>query len=425
MSRQRWVGFVSDRFIRRDRTKIMLIVAVAMSVATLICVLSIMNGLQFITINNLIQIESYHLIIQEPLSMAEQTTIRDALKNDEQFESIVAFAELQSIAHSATAEPRGVTIRAVNARDVQQDRRFIEQINVRVGSVDLARNRVIIGVPLARALQVGVGDELQIYGHSGQTENFMVSGLFRSGYPSFDEGLVVMSVARAQQAINATIPVHIGVKYRNPAWAPSAKVKVQEQTAAIIGREPKLVDWQETNRAIFSALKLEKIFITLILGIIFIIVAINIRQSLARKARQYESELAILKAMGGAPEAVQRIITSMGVYIGVSGGVIGVAVGLWLTLNIGGLFRLADVVVSGAIDYINSIIILLGIAPSAQLPYPTGALFFIGSIEHQLLLRECLGIFLFAVLISFIAAYTASQRVVSLHPIQALRSGAE
>ena len=76
----KWILFVSSRFIKRDRTRLILIAAVSVSVATLVSVLSIMNGLQERTINSLIHIGSYHLIISARTSEAEHQQVLSALE---------------------------------------------------------------------------------------------------------------------------------------------------------------------------------------------------------------------------------------------------------------------------------------------------------------------------------------------------------
>ena len=422
MSSNSWVGFVSGRFIRRDRTKTVLIIAIAISVATLISVLSIMNGLQFITINNLIQIESYHLIIQESLTAEQRTAIHAALAEESRLDSVVSFAELQTIAHSDSSDLNGVSIRAVDQEQARQDRQFIEALNIVRGAFDLSDNRILIGTSLANALRVNVGDELQIYGHSGQTHRFLIGGLFHSGYATFDNGLVVMAIDRARESINRSIPIHIGIKYRDITEEERLIPTIDRHVTEIVGRQATLVDWQRSNAAIFSALKLEKIFIIFTLGMIFIIVAINIRQSLARKARQYAGELAILKAMGGVPHRVQFIIAYMGLYIGIIGGVFGVLIGLWLALNINNLFIIADAIVNGVIRLTNSALLLLNINALSPISRISSAFFFIDIVEHRLLLRECVIIFLFAVAISFGAAYIASRKSAIARPIQTLHS---
>lgn len=421
MKREHWVGFVSRRFTRRDRTKIMLITAIAISVATLITVLSIMNGLQFVTISNLIHIESYHLVIQEALSIDEQEAIRTTLGADERFDSVVAFADLQTIANTEQSEFHGVNIRAIDQNDAVNDQRFIEQLNVILGTFDLSANRVLIGLSLARALDISIDDSFQIFGHNGQVQPFIVSGIFRSGYPPFDREMIIMSVERARLAVSSTAPVRIGVKYRNERDESTLIPIVRSQVAAIIGHNPTLVTWQASNSAIFSAFKLEKIFIIFILGMIFIIVAINIRQSLARKVRQKSRELAILKAMGGEVGAVQQIITHMGVYIGLIGGVIGTIIGLWMSLNVSNIFRLAELTIQTAIRLLNSIILLLPNTALSPLPYISSIFFFVHAASQRLLITECIAIFLFAVIVSSGAAYAAAKRTTTVRPIEALR----
>lgn len=425
MSARGWVGFVSGRFIRNDRTKIMLIVAVAVSVATLICVLSIMNGLQFLTITNLIEIDSYHVTVREPLTTEQQEEIHSVLDDDQRFQSAVSFAELQTVAHSESSDLQGVSIRAVNRNDVQSDRGFIEQLNIVRGTFDISENRVLIGTPLAYALQIGVGDEVRIYGHSGQTHSFEVSGLFYSGYSGFDNGLTIMSVQNARASINDSIPIHMGIKYRDVSDEAVLADVVRERVAQIIGRDPMLLGWRQSNTVLFSALKLEKIFIVFILGMIFIIVAINIRQSLARKVRQYARELAVLQAVGAPAHKVRLIITCMGVYIGIIGGVFGVLMGLWLSLNVNAIFSMADTIVNGAIRILNSIIIITNINAVSPLSYISSAIFFIGAVERRLLLRECIIIFSFAVVTSWGAAYFASKQSTTVQPVRALRKNME
>jgi len=334
--------------------------------------------------------------------------------------SAAPFATINTIAHAAIGDFFGISIRALDGDTITADRDFVEQLNIIRGRLDLSGDTIVIGAPLAARLGLTIGDSLQIYGHSGNSTSFQISGLFNSRYPRFDTTLALMSIDSARAHINNAFPIHVGIKYHTLSNAREMRAVVRERSAAIIGAPPTLVDWQESNTAIFSALKLEKIFMIFTLGMIFIIVAINIYQALARKVAYYARELAVLKAVGGAPHHIEFSITYIGFYIGIVGGVLGVVGGLWLALNVNLIFTTMEMVVNASIRLLNALIIMGNPTLVNPFPYLSSSLFFVQEVEHSLTITECLAIFLFAVATSLIASSLAAQKSRELLPIAAL-----
>ena len=419
MSNIKWILFVSSRFIKKDRTRMILIAAVSVSVAALISVLSIMNGLQERTINSLIQIGSYHLIVSARMSQAEQREVLAVLE-DVRFKSMTPFVELHTVAHTLKSDFVGVTVRGVDDA-AANDAGLITQLNIIAGNFDLSGRRVVIGHALARNLGVTVGDSFYLYGHSGQNKDFQVGGVFYSQYAEFDSGFMFMQMDNARAHINSASPINIGIKYRDVGQEAHLMAVVYDRIHPVFGERATLVDWRASNIAILSALKLEKIFIAFVLGMIFIIVAINMYQSLTRKAHRYRREIAILKMYGATPHHAQFSIAYMGLYVGIIGGVCGVACGLWLALNVNGIFRIMEVGVNVFVQIANVLIILLNASNATVLPYVSNSLFFLDDIEYRVLLFECVAIFIFAVITSLTAAYLAARKSAIVRPIHVLR----
>ena len=328
---------------------------------------------------------------------------------------------MHTIAYTPQSDFTGTTVRGVSGDVANNDPRLITQLNIVAGNFDLSGRRVVIGRTLARNLGVAVGDSLYLYGHSGQNQDFQVSGLFYSRYAEFDSALIFMQMENARTYINSTSPINIGIKYDDISEESKLMAVIYERVHSILGDRATLVNWRTSNIAILSALKLEKIFMAFVLGMIFIIVAINMYQALTRKAHRYRRELAILKISGATPHHAQFSIAYMGLYIGIIGGVCGVVFGLWLALNVNRIFRIAEFLVSLFVQTVNVFIVILNTSTINSIPYISTSLFFLNDIEYRILLFECIAIFIFAVTISLAAAYLAARKSVIVHPIKILR----
>jgi lipoprotein-releasing system permease protein len=212
--------------------------------------------------------------------------------------------------------------------------------NLVVGSLaDLDRpakgghTAVILGAELARNLGVGPGDEVRVISPFGTTtpagvapaiQRFAVGGIFKSGMYEYDATLAYLSLP-ATQALFDTGDVATGIEVKVGDFDRAREVAAAIQ--AKLGFPYWTRDWTEMNHALFSALKLEKVVMFIILTLIIFVASFNIVSSLIMKVMEKHKDIAILKSMGASSAQVLRIFVFGGVMIGAVGTLLGVVLG--------------------------------------------------------------------------------------------------
>jgi lipoprotein-releasing system permease protein len=349
---RRWILFVARRFLGTRRTRGagatgMAVAGIAAGVATLIVVLAVMNGFQLGTIENILEVNSFHLRINtdRDVSQLEEVTPTVAeLRADPAVESVVPTAEIQTLARGFWPEPQGIVLRAVPADWLARDEGAAEQLGIVSGAfvVDEPRS-VVLGAELARALGVRVGDPVSVThiprGSSRPAEvELTVRGLFRTGYLDFDRGWAFTSLSTAETSLEATDSVVVGVKLTNRF----RDAEAAERLRATLPAEWSLENWRQYNSGIFGALRVEKAMMVFLVALIFVVVAGNIFQLLRRSILERSEEIAILRALGARQGEIRRVFALEGWYIGIAGTVVGTMVGLLIAGNINGIFGLLE-----------------------------------------------------------------------------------
>ncbi|MFW5826140.1 MAG: ABC transporter permease, partial [bacterium] len=188
--------------------------------------------------------------------------------------------------------------------------------------------------------------------------------------------------------------------------------------------EARVESWREYNRAIFGALRLEKTMMMVLVGLIFIVVAVNIYQSLRRSVVERTEEIGVLKALGAPPRPLQLVFVLEGLMIGLAGGLSGLVLGLAVSLNINAIFRAAEFVVNavaGAGQWITAFFAGGGADGGATFSIFNPAYFYLEEVPAVVVPVEVAGVVLFAVASATVAAYAASRRVSEIAPADVLR----
>jgi len=192
---------------------------------------------------------------------------------------------------------------------------------------------IILGAELARNLGVGTGEELRVISPFGTTtpggvgpavQRFAVAGVFKSGMYEYDASLAYVALAEAQRFFD-TGDVATGIEVRIADFDRSRLVAATIQEA--LGQRYWVRDWTEMNHALFSALRLEKIVMFIILTLIIFVASFNIVGSLIMKVMEKHRDIAILKSMGATPRQILRVFVFNGFLIGAVGTLLGVALG--------------------------------------------------------------------------------------------------
>ena len=449
---------VAARYLRTGRrhsgnaSTLLSMAGIAVGVMTLTVVLAVMNGFQLGFIESIVEISSYHLQVQPrqpgsavaPLDAALVARIRKVPS----VKAVVPFIERQALVEGVFQRPRPCTIRAVPPDLLSLDPSQAEMLGTREGSFDLRdRRSLVIGSELAAAMGTRVGDVLSLTSYATRggagleprRDTFLVSGIFHTGYYDFDTGLVFMSLATADelyggpQAPEATpgspsgtphgggspLPRSWGIKLANRF---DDSRPLRDVDAIVRGAGYRAESWRTYNRSFFDALFMEKLMMMVLVGIIFIVVGFNVYHSLRRSVFERMEEIAVLKAVGIPPWRIQAIFILEGLVIGLFGGLVGLAVGLGLAVNVNGLFSTVEQVVNAVLRFGQ-----LVMAPFAsgegggQFSIFSPTYFYLSRVPSRVFLGETFVVSCFAVSACVAAAWAASRAVSLFRPSEVLR----
>ncbi|MFW5689223.1 MAG: ABC transporter permease [Spirochaetota bacterium] len=309
------------------------------------------------------------------------------------------------------------------------DRRFAENLEIVSGRWDLTEAGIVLGQELARRLGLRVGDIVEIVGFDaaqgfagagGQGARLELVGIFRSGFLEYDAGWAFAGLEGGGSELGVTHADRIGVKLTD-------RFRDRAVARRIVGLLPDAVveSWRDYNRAIFSALRLEKTMMMLLVGLIFVVVAVNIYQSLRRSVAERTEEIGVLKALGADPVPLQLVFVFEGLWIGLAGALIGLGLGLAVSLNINALFAAAEVAVNTFASLVEWFVGLLSgggrAAAGAGFSLFSPAYFYLDEVPAVVVPAEVAGIVVFAVCSATVAAWVASRRVASITPAEVLR----
>jgi len=324
---------------RRKQTFISLITwisiaGVTVGVMALIIVLAVMAGFEEDLRNKILGTNS-HIVILEPGSpgMAQYQGAIDKVEKVDHVISATPFIYSQAMLTS-TGSVSGVVIRGIDPLREARVTNLAE--NLKEGSLtDLEKNNgvgggVIIGQELARNLGISLGEEITIISPLGKMtpigmvprmKKFWVAGIFDSGMYEYDTGLAFISLKNAQNFFNMGDRVTgIEVKVDDIYKADKIANNIQK----LLGVPYWVRDWMEMNKNLFSALKLEKVVMFVILTLIVLVAAFNIISTLIMVVMEKGKDIAILKSMGATNKSIMKIFMLEGIIIGVAGTIIGV-----------------------------------------------------------------------------------------------------
>jgi len=283
--------------------------------------------------------------------------------------------------------------------------------NMKRGTLeDLRRTEdgIILGKSLAATLGVSVGDPVNVVspvgggmtplGMAPRVKQFTVVGIFDAGMYEYDAGLAYIPIPAAQaffrmgKAVTG-VEIKLGDIYR----APDVAGQLQQE----LGFPFYTRTWMEMHKNLFSALKVEKTVMFVILVMIVLVAAFGIVSTLTMVVMEKTREIAILKSMGATAAGIMTIFMVEGIVIGTTGTVLGVLGGLVVTVNL-------DSIVS----FVER---LFGITA-----FP-GDVYFLDKLPHQVNVPDVVAVVVVSLVISFLATLYPSWQASRLHPVEALR----
>ena len=415
----RWIFDVSRRFASVDRksrssaTSFLAVLVICFGVMSLVTVVSVMNGFQMSFVNAIMELSSFHIRVSNLESQAEADFL-DSCADSKEIRCVSPFYESQALlVRNKSKESAGI-IRGVDARTCEFDEGFAR--------FDLSSaDSIVLGSYLAQSLGVTTGNTVNLLALSGgkdvellsQNRQFKVTGIFECGYYDINQGYAFVSLEAARMYFGEDAPVFYGIKIRRPQndGFVSAAIKNRFPDAAV-------QSWREYNRTFFGALRVEKNILMLLVFLIFVVVAVNIYNGMRRLVFERSQEIAALSALGGTSFQIKAIFVVRGFLTGAAGTVIGIVLGIFISLNIRSVF----LAVSHCLYWLELFFTSVFSPENAAFVTENQMYAIYASIPARIIPSEVLLISLFGVLSPLLASALASRSVLKLKIAEVLHN---
>ena len=413
--------FIGLRYLKAKRKQtfvsiitVISIAGVTVGVMTLIIVLAVMNGFEK-TLKQKILGTQAHLVVlkagQDGIDHYQEVTPKIEEVSGVVSASPFIFSQVMLSTDSGVS---GVVLKGIDPNGV---RKVTELGNyLRAGRLeDLERPPegdlpgILLGVELAKHLSISVGEPLQVISPLGtltpmglmpKMRRFHVVGLFQSGMFEYDSTLAYVSLESAQKFLNMDARVTgIEIKTDNIYGVKEIGREIRRK----LGLPFWTKDWMEMNRNLFSALRLEKIAMFIILVLIVLVAAFNIIATLIMVVMEKNKDIAILKSMGATSRGILQIFVIEGLVIGVVGTALGTLLGLLAAFNLEKI--------TGFVENLFGFKIL------------SSDVYYIDKLPSQVNPLDVVWIVATAILISLLATLYPSWKASKLDPAEALRYG--
>ena len=319
---------------------------ICVGVAALITIISVMNGFERDIRSRLLSLASHAKVAASEAEMSDWRSLAARLRAHPGVVGAAPYLELQGML-GGSQELRAALVRGVEPSVEPEVSQIAEHlVEGSLADLEPGAQRIILGIGLAYALEVRVGDEVTLLvptmGPPGEgaiagidvrphIQSFTVSGIFEAGLQEHDNVLALINLQDAS-ALAGThgAPGGVRLKFSDIFAAPGGAAQI----AAQLGPRFEVTDWSRENASYFRAVRIEKTMMTLILMLIVAVAAFNIVAALVMVVNEKRNDVAILRTIGIAPRAVVAIFMTQGVVIGWFGALLGLALGLLLALNV-------------------------------------------------------------------------------------------
>ncbi len=382
---------------------------VALGVMALIVVISVMSGFERDLRDKILGTNAHVVLLQ--FGEKGVTDVEQLLPRIVQASHVVGAAPftLHQVMLTSRYGVMGAVLRGI---DPQQVRRVTDlERNMKEGSLDALRRvpeGIILGKALAAGLGVKLGDAVNVVspvgggvtplGMAPRVKQFTLVGIFEAGMYEYDAGLAYIPIPAAQAFFRMGESVTgVEIKLDDIYRAPEVAGHLQEEF-----RFPFYTrTWMEMNKNLFSALKLEKTVMFIILVMIVLVAAFGIVSTLTMVVMEKTREIAILKSMGATAAGIMKIFMIEGIVIGTVGTLLGLLGGLIVTANLDGIVKFVERVFG-----INA--------------FPSDV-YFLNKLPHQVNTPDVVAVVTVALVISFLATLYPSWQASRLNPVEALR----
>ena len=375
---------------------------IMLGVAILIIVMSVMNGFKTDLTNKILGLNP-HVVVQPNSFKIDDNYISKIKKKNAVISISKTYSGEGVIIINDKA--KGIIFKGVNSKE-KKIKEFLEK-NIVSGNIKkFEKNNVFIGSELAFNLDVNEGDKLNLMsstfvttplGSLPKQENFNVAGIFNTGFVEFDQNIIFLNIEDALSIFDkGKNDQNLEIYLKNPLKANSFKKEIEK-----INQNYFIYTWSDLNKSFFSALKIERNVMFIILTLIIIVAAFNIISGLTILIKNKTKEIAILKTLGLNNTSIKKSFFLTGFTIGFFATISGIILGIVFSLNI------------EKIRLFLSIVFNLEIFPSD--------IYFLEKLPSEINLYSIFLIFILSLLVSAIASYIPARHISKMKTFRALK----
>ena len=388
------------------------LIGISLGVATLIIVMSVMNGFREELLSRIIGLNGHatFYVNNNSESINADNIEKILLGFDEVFD-VVSLVE-STVMISNKKQSRGVVVRGLSINDLKENALLEKSIGIKVLTNFSDENTIILGKRLATSLQLKSGDNVTIISSSGlstpfgdapMAKNFIVAGTFDLGMYEYDSSVIFMKINNLRDFLgyNNNYIDNIELFYKSPENSDLITYNIKDilnsiETGNII------IPWTQRHAQLFSALEVERNVMFIILTLIILVAAFNIISSMIMLVKDKESSISILRTMGISENSILKIFIIVGASIGIIGTVIGFTIGLLFSLNIQKIQQLLE-----------------GITGTNLF---AAEIYFLSKLPAKIDFTEVALVVLFALILSLLATLYPAWRASRIDPIKVLRN---
>jgi lipoprotein-releasing system permease protein len=394
--RNRFISFISG----------VSMLGIALGVAALIIVLSVMNGFQKEVRGRMLSVIAHvELFDAQGNALPDwHATAAEARKNPQVIGAAPFIAAQALVARGD--EMRGALVRGISPAEEATVTDLAAQRKATFAKLQAGQWGIVLGVELARQLGVHEGDKVTIVAPGGQVtpagvvprlKQFTVVGTFDSGHYEYDSALTLIHVDDAARLFRTDGPTGVQLRLKNVDDARDVAWQLQGS----FGQQLVVRDWTRTNRNWFDAVQIEKRLMFIILTLIVAVAAFNLVSTLVMTVTDKQADIAILRTLGASPRSIMSIFVVQGAAAGVIGTLAGTLLGLAVAFNI-------DVIVPFIERVLNTTFL-----PSS--------VYLISRMPSDPQRGDIVPIVVISLLLAFVATLYPSWRASRVNPAEALR----
>jgi lipoprotein-releasing system permease protein len=405
--------FMGTRYVRAKRRNhfisfisLLSMLGIALGVAVLIIVLSVMNGFDKELKERILGMMPHVVLMGDVNELKDWGGIRENLAKNPEVTEITPFVETQGML-STPGVTRFVSVTGIDPSIAHTHQYLADHLTFgNLNDLQPGTFKIILGQGLAKSLNVSVGDTVTLAipeasltpaGLVPRFKRFTVSGIFAVDY-DYDGAFAYINMTDAQKLMRFTDGISgLNLKLKNIYASPDLARQINAHYHGMY----RVYDWTVLNGTFFEAVKLEKTMIFLLLMLIIAIAAFNILSMLVMVVTDKQADIAILRTMGARPSTIMRIFMVQGSLLGVVGTAMGLVGGVLIALNVTALVKWLEGVL--------------------KTQFLSSDVYYISFLPSDLQAKDVIVIAIISLLMSFLATLYPSWRASKIQPAEALR----